>query len=215
MNAPPAADEWLRWGSAMVSDANGRHGAMAGRMRLLSGDGVAGHAFTVRITPGDSASLHLALDHVPRGRVLVVDGAGFADRAVWGEILTRAALARGIRGLVVDGAVRDLAAIRSIGFPVFAVGTTPAGPHKAGGGAWNIPISCGGTVVRDGDLVVADLDGVTVVPAEAVAEVAQATEEKRRSEERIVSEISRGGASAALLGLREPTTAEAAHASSS
>jgi 4-hydroxy-4-methyl-2-oxoglutarate aldolase len=199
--------QWAAWGSAMVSDANGRAGAMAGRIRPLSGAGVVGPAFTVRVVPGDSATLHLALEHVTPGTVLVVDAAGFPDRAVWGEILTRAAMVRGVAGIVVDGAIRDLAAITRLNFPVFAVGTCPAGPHKAGGGAWQVPVSCGGVVVNPGDLVIGDADGVTVVPGPAVDQVREAAHQRRQAEDHYTQQIEQGVTTAQLFGLRPQTPA--------
>lgn len=192
--------EWRGLATATIADCLGRHNLVSARVRLLSGDGVIGRAFCVRVMPGDSRSLHEALDHVPPGRVLVVDAGGYADRAVWGGILTVAAQQRGVRGLVVDGAVRDLADIRELGFPLYAVATTPAGPHKSGGGVWGGTVSCGGAVVATGDLVVGDLDGVTVVPWADRARVLAAAQDRVARERAWLAEIRAGRRSSELFG---------------
>ena len=95
------------------------------------------------------------------------------ERAVWGAVLTEAARQGGIVGAVIDGVVRDLAQIRAGGFPLFARGSTPAGPHKGGRGSFGGIVQCGGVVVSPGDLVLGDIDGVVVVPAARVDAVAR------------------------------------------
>lgn len=192
---------WQRLGTAPISDCAARFGVLSSRIRRLSGDGVLGRAFCVRIMPGDSASLHLALDHVPPDRILVVDAGGHPDRAVWGEVLTVAAQRRAVRGLVVDGAVRDIAAIRRRAFPVYGVGTCPAGPHKSGGGQWGGSVSCGGAVVNDGDLIVGDEDGVVAVAWARRHDVLAEAQQRVAREDRWLSELESGRRSAELLGL--------------
>lgn len=192
---------WAEWGSAMISDCNGRQGVLAGRIGAVSGERMVGRAFPVQVMPGDSATCHQALDHVPTGAILVIDAGGVTDRAVWGEVLTVAAQQRGVRGLVVDGAVRDIAAIRRRGFPVFAAAICPAGPHKAGGGRWGTTISCAGAVVTDGDLIVADADGVVAVPWDRHEQVAVAVAVKIEQENNLVRHLENGGSSADYLGL--------------
>jgi len=199
-------DELERWASTPVSviaDCLGRFNVVAARVRPLSGAGLVGRAYCVRVMPGDSAALHLALDHVPPGRVLVVDAGGYPDRAVWGEVLTAAAQARGVRGLVLDGAVRDIAAIRDRQFPLYAVAVCPAGPHKSGGGQWGGTVACGGAVVETGALVVGDADGVVVVPWSQREEVRERAADRLVQEERWLAAVAAGRSSAELLGLRE------------
>lgn len=194
-------DAWRRLAVSAISDCLGRHRVVSSRLRTLSGAGLLGRAFCVRTMPGDSASLHLALDHVPPGRILVVDAGGYPDRAVWGELLTAAAEARGVRGLVLDGAVRDIAAIRARRFPVYALATCPAGPHKSGGGQWGGTVSCGGTAVDSGDLVVADEDGVAAVPWGRRHEVMARARDRMATEAQWLEELNNGRRSAELLGL--------------
>lgn len=187
--------------ASLVSDSQGRTGAMRGRIRSLTGIQVSGPAFTVVIAPGTNATVHRAVYAAPPSSVLVIDGAGYADRAVWGEVLTVAAQQRGIAGLVLDGAVRDIEAMRERHFPVFAVGTNPAGPHKEPPGQIDIPISCGGVVVRPGDLVVGDEDGVVVVPASDVEEVLADAEARKHREDSWMAALEAGATTIELLGL--------------
>lgn len=193
--------QWRELSTATIADCLGRFNVVPARLRLVSGASVLGPAFGVRVMPGDSASLHQALDHVPPGRVLVVDAGGHADRAVWGEVLTVAAQARQVRGLVLDGAVRDIAAIRRRAFPVYAVALCPAGPHKSGGGEWGGTVALGGAVVHTGDLVVGDDDGVVVVPWSRRGAVLAEARERTARERQWLAEIAAGRPSSDVLGL--------------
>ena len=124
-------ERWRALPPAVVSDCMNRTQVMAGAIKPV-GDGMrlVGQARTVTCMVGDNSAIHTALAMVRRGEVLVVDAGGYEDTAIWGGIMTRAALQRGIAGLVVDGAVRDVAEIREFGFPCFARAVVPAGPHK-------------------------------------------------------------------------------------
>jgi regulator of RNase E activity RraA len=150
---------------------------------------------------GESSTLHRAVAAAPSGSILVVDAGGYDDRAVWGEILSVAAVARGVRGAVIDGAVRDIDAIRSMGFPVFARANTPAGPHKGWRGDWGRLVSCGGVVVEPGDLVIGDGDGVVVVPSADVPQVRAAVEARLELESGWRLRIETGESSVSVLGL--------------
>jgi 4-hydroxy-4-methyl-2-oxoglutarate aldolase len=192
---------WRELPSAVVSDCLERSCAMDGRIRLLSGERLVGPAFTVRTVAGDSATTHRALREAPPGHVLVLSAEGGMERAVWGGVLTEAARRGGLIGAVVDGVVRDLAQIRSLEFPLCARGTSPAGPHKGGQGTFGRVVQCGGVVVSPGDLVLADLDGVVVVPAARIDGVARAAMERLRLEEAWIERIRSGERSADILGL--------------
>jgi regulator of RNase E activity RraA len=174
---------------------------MDGGIVPLTGLPLLGWAATIEVVPGDSATIHRALTGVPPGSVVVVDAGGGRDRAVWGGVLTAAARAAGVVGAVVDGAVRDLADIRAQGFPVFARGASPAGPHKAGGGRAGTRIACGGLVVAPGDLVLGDEDGVVVVPGGELGRVRQAVRDREEQERRWLARIEAGEPSASVLGL--------------
>jgi 4-hydroxy-4-methyl-2-oxoglutarate aldolase len=162
-----------------------------------------GPAFTVRAAPADNLPVHNALAEAPAGSVLAIATEGDAAHAFWGEIMTEAALARGVAGLVIDAAVRDTAAIRRSGFPIFSAGIAVAGPGKKWRGILQQPIELAGAVIRPGDWIVGDDDGVVVVPAqvtERVIELAQARVEK---EARIIERLRGGELTVDLLGLRE------------
>lgn len=198
---PAGLDVWRQFPTATISDCLGRGQAMDAGIRRLSSGSLVGPAFTVQTAAGDSSTIHRALASAPSGSVLVVDAAGHTARAVWGFVLTVAAQQRGIEGLVLDGVVRDMAALHSVDFPVFARGTCPAGPHKGFAGRWGQRIACGGVVVSPGDLVVGDDDGVVIVPGDEVEALPVAIRRRQREEERWRAQIRAGQSSAELLGL--------------
>lgn len=127
-----------------------------------------GSAFTVKACIGDNLLFHKAIDMAQPGDVLVVDGRGDLTNSLCGEIMIRYAMSRGIAGFVVDGSIRDSGALKDLNFPVYARGVSPNGPYKNGPGEINVPICCGGAVVKPGYIVVGDEDGVVFVdPADA------------------------------------------------
>ncbi|WP_028851356.1 DUF1932 domain-containing protein [Thermocrispum municipale] len=153
-----------------IGDARDRLGLVGPRIRpVWSGARLAGRALTVLTRPGDNKGVHEALAVARPGDVLVVDGGGYPGRALIGELIAHRAVNRGIRGMVIDGAVRDADGLREAGFPVWAVGVSPAGPYKSGPYRIGTDVSIAGAVVHTGDIVVADDDGVAIVPqADAV-----------------------------------------------
>ena len=181
---PPAeAVEALRpFEAAVLSDTLGRYATMdAGIKPLADGLRLIGTAVTVKTYPADNLMIHLALKVAKPGDVLVIDADGVTDTSVMGELVAYCAQTQGLAGAVIDGAVRDKAGIRALGWPVFARAAVPNGPLKNGPGSINVPVACGGLVVNPGDIVVGDDDGVVVVPRErwqAVVEAAQAIEAK-------------------------------------
>ena len=150
---------------------------------------------------GDSSSIHRALTDAEPGSVLVVDAQGGTARAVWGAVMTTAAIERGIVGAVIDGAVRDIDEIASMDFPVFARATCPAGPHKGFRGVHGVPVQCGGVVTNPGDIVVGDADGVTVVPADRAEAALAEVEAVVARERQWLARIRAGETSAEILGL--------------
>jgi len=148
-----------------VGDCLGRMAAMDSRIKGLSqGMKVVGPALTVKVPPSDNLMIHKALTLVKPGDVLVIDGGGDHAWALLGFLMVSTAIKLGLAGMVVDGCIRDAAEIRSSGFPVFAAGINPNGPMKNGPGEINFPIQCGGQLIHPGDMIVADDDGVVVVP---------------------------------------------------
>jgi regulator of RNase E activity RraA len=131
---------------------------------------LAGPAYTARCTPGDNLMLHAAIYRAPAGSVLVVEGAD-ADYALAGGNVCRIAQRNGIAGFVVDGVVRDLSEIREIRFPVFARGVIPIPGSREGIGTLDRPIRCGGALVEPGDIVIADEEGIVVLPAASAGEM--------------------------------------------
>ncbi|MCQ2995175.1 RraA family protein [Pseudomonas syringae] len=153
---------------------------------------MAGTALTVKVASGDNRAIHQALELLQPGQVLVVDGEGDVSRALMGDIMAAIAEKRGAAGVVVDGAIRDLATISKGAFPMFARAGIHRGPYKNGPGEINIPISIGGMIVSPGDIVVGDHDGVVAFPAsqaESLLEQCLATE---RKEAEMMAQIAAG-----------------------
>ncbi len=178
---------------AMFSDVGGRRGAMHGRIRAVSHSmKCAGSAFTVEVRPGDNLMIHAALALAQPGDVMVIDGKGDQTAALMGMLMLSTAKGIGLAGVVMDGAVRDVPELIEMGFPIFSVGSNPNGPGKVAPGRINHPISCGGIVVRPGDFIIADADGVVVVEAEHLAARIPLVEKKVEDEGKRTAEIARG-----------------------
>lgn len=191
---PAVLDRGARLPTSILSDAMDRTGAATGLGPVVGGRWarVAGPAFPVRTRPGDNLVVHRAVDLAPPGAVLVIDAGGHTDRAVFGEILARYCTAQGVRAAVVDGAVRDVDGLVAGPLPVFARGVSHLGPYKDGPGEIGGAVQVGGTVVRAGDLVVGDADGVAVVPAGCASEVVARAEGLQRDEEGVFAAIADG-----------------------
>lgn len=132
---------------------------------------IAGRAFTVKIPVGDNLAVLKAIREAKPGDILVVDSKGDQYRAIAGDFVAGMAQTLGIGGIVVDGVIRDIVEIKQLDFPVFSKGTAVAASGKAGVGEINVPISCGGTAVNPGDILVGDADGVVVIPQKIEQEV--------------------------------------------
>lgn len=156
---------------ANIGDARDRMGMLDGGIRSLwKGARLVGRARTVEVRSGDNQAVHRAVASARPGDVLVINGQGDTTRALIGELIAERAKARGVVGMIIDGAARDVVELERIGFGVWARGLSPAGPYKHGPGRTDVPVAVGGVVACPGDLVVADDDGVIIVPAaEAVA----------------------------------------------
>jgi RraA family protein len=158
---------------ATVGDAQERLWVLDGEIRAIwPGATCAGSVLPVYTRAGDNLAVHRALDLAEPGDVLVVNGQGDTSRALLGGLLARRARDLGLAGIVVDGAVRDVDEIESVGLPVFARASTPAGPYKHGPAEIGLPVACGGVVCSPGDIVCGDADGVAVVPQSRAARVA-------------------------------------------
>lgn len=160
----------------------------------------AGPAFPIALPVGDNLSLHHALARAPHGSVLVV-ACGDTGHGFWGEIATVAGLARGIAGLVTDGAVRDTDAIRRLKFPVFCGGIHIRGTVKDRPGSVGAPVALGGAIIRAGDYVVADSDGIVIVPHDTMQETLRHALEREKKERRIMAGLRAGKTTIELLKL--------------
>lgn len=196
-NRPPASD--LPFPStANLSDALGQLGCkfqtLHGRVRPITGLGVWGPAFTVQCYPGATFAVEEALEKATPGDVLVVAGEAYTGAVLMGGLMSSRARQRGIAGAIVDGAVRDVAELRQLNWPVYAAGITPRAGTFAELGAWQGSVCCGEVVVHPGDLVAADDDGVVVVP-QAIADEAVERAWEIERKERFIAKAIIGGLS--------------------
>ena len=148
-----------------------------------SADQVVGTAITVDAPPGDNLVVHKATSVASEGDVLVLDADGYSESGIWGELLSVAAVEKGVQGTIVDGGVRDIAEVSDLDYPVFARHVSPKGSTKTHPGSINVPISCGGAAVTPGDVVVGDENGVVVVPKDGIDGVVKACEKKQVKEQ--------------------------------
>lgn len=158
-----------------------------------------GNAVTVRVRAGDNLLIHKALDLLEAGDVLVVDGEGDVTRALVGEIMMTSARVRGAVAFVMDGAVRDAEAFEEHRFPCWARGVSLRGPYKDGPGSINVPVTIGGMLVRPGDVLVGDTDGVVAVPVALAQEVAAKARAKVAQEQETIAAILAGTYSSAWV----------------
>lgn len=178
---------------ANISDVMHRLSAGGANLRPYHREGVlVGPAITVRTRPGDNLMIHKALDMAEPGDVIVVDAGGDLTNALIGELMIAYAKVRQVAGFVINGAVRDVAAIAAGDFPVYAAGVTHRGPYKDGPGEVNVPISLDGMVVHPGDLVVGDADGLVAVPFEAMDQIYAAAAAKHAAENAQMEAIAKG-----------------------
>ena len=188
--APGVVEQAAQFPASILADVAGRRGALSGRVAPLAPSmRIAGPALTVDLRPGDNLMIHVALALAKPGDVIVVDGKGDLGSALMGEIMCQQAVALGVAGVVIDGAVRDSEAIRELGFPMYAAGLNPNGPTKFVPGRVNHPISIGGVAVHPGDLVVADADGVTVIERAKAAAMLPLAAEKVAQETKRIADI--------------------------
>lgn len=187
------AHELLSFGSAVVFDSQNRTGALASGIKPLDrGSKIAGPAFTCVCEPGDNLTLHAALKMAGSGDVLVCDAMGATEQGMFGDVMASCGKGRGLAGLVTDGGVRDRLTIIDVGFPVFAGNVCMKGTVKEVLGPVNQPITLGGVLVRPGDLIIGDEDGVVVVPSETAQTVLEACRARAAKEAQIIS-ASAGG----------------------
>ncbi|MCC3719991.1 RraA family protein [Rouxiella badensis] len=161
----------------------------AGIIALTNHTAFTGFAFPVQVTAGDNAAVIIALDYIEEGDVMMINGMGHIDRALVGEQLTQRFQHAGARGQVIDGAVRDKKIIESTDFPTYSRGTSPAGPYKNGPGVIGEPVAIGGVVCCAGDIVVADDDGIIIIPFWRAEDVLEKVKEVAKREAEMTAEV--------------------------
>ena len=195
-------DELLQHGTSTLCEASGLASALDYNIRpVWPGAAIACAALPVRCAPGDNLAIHLAVAQAKPGDVLVVDGHG-SIAGYWGEILTVAAQARGVVGLVIDGGVRDLEAIERRKFPVFARGIAMRAAVKLHAPSVDEPIVVSDVAIAPGDLIVADADGVVAIPRTEVERTLAGARERRDKEAAIMRRLEAGETTVQILGLK-------------
>jgi 4-hydroxy-4-methyl-2-oxoglutarate aldolase len=190
-------------GVATVHEAQKRSGLMHPGMRpIYPGARAAGTAVTVCCQPGDNLMLHAAMAVVKPGDILVVTTTSPSTDGMFGDLLAESCRAHGVVGVIIDAGVRDISELTAIDFPVWAKAISAQGTVKAAAGSVNVNVTCAGALVRPGDVIVADQDGVAVVPRDTAMEVAQAGEIRRQKEERSRERLRNGELGLDMYGLR-------------
>ena len=178
--------------SSNVADAMGRFGFMDPGIRSRSGLPLCGLAVTVQCRPADNLMVHKALQVAAPGEIVIVSTCGNATSAVFGELMCHTAAAAKLGGIVVDGAIRDVEGITRLRMPAFSRSVCPGSCDKDGPGEINVPVSCGGTVVAPGDIVVGDDDGIAVVPRASAEQILELVLQLMDREKKRIAEIGDG-----------------------
>jgi len=200
---PKESREWLELGTSTVAEAAGVDCILDHSIRpVWPGASVCACAYPVRCVSGNNLPVHAGLERAPRGSVLVVD-AGGDIAGYWGEVLTRAAMQKGLAGVVVNGGVRDLPALESLAFAVFAKGIGIRGTVKTTDGTVGEPVQLGQVRVEMGDLVLGDADGVLVLPSRAVAAALSGARARQEKERALFERIAAGESTVDIYGWRD------------
>jgi 4-hydroxy-4-methyl-2-oxoglutarate aldolase len=197
-------DQLAELGVATVHEAIGRAGYLGPGLRpIQDGTRIGGTAVTALCWPGDNLMIHAAVEQCQAGDLLVVTTASPSTDGMFGELLATSLAARGVRGLVIEAGVRDVAELRAMGFGVWSAAVSAQGTVKETAGAVNVPVSVGGQIITPGDAIIADDDGVVCVPRGDIGAALTAARSRAAKEERNRAELAGGQLGLDLYGLRD------------